>query len=54
MPMNPLWIVVIIILVVFALGGLPQWGYHSYGAFPSSIGFILVIVLLILLLTGRL
>jgi hypothetical protein len=52
--MSPLWILIIIVLVVFAFGGLPRWGYHSYGAFPSGIGFILVIILVVLLLTGRL
>jgi hypothetical protein len=49
-----LTIVLIVLLLVFVLGGLPQWGYHSYGAYPSSIGVILIIVLIVMLLTGRL
>ena len=35
-------------------GGLPNWGYHNYGYGPSGIGGIILIILLILLLTGRL
>ena len=49
--MNLILLVVVILLVV---GGLPNWGYHQYGYGPSGIGGLILIVLLILLLTGRL
>ncbi len=45
-------LLVIILLVVF--GGLPQWGFHSYGYAPVGLGSVLLIVLVVLLLTGRL
>ena len=53
--MNLLWLIVVI-LVVFALVGAPGMGpwQHSYGYFPSGIVGLIVIVLIILLLTGRL
>jgi hypothetical protein len=47
-----LLLLLVILLIVF--GGLPNWGYHQYGYGPSSIGTILLIVLVVLLLTGRL
>jgi hypothetical protein len=47
-------LVLVILILVVILGGLPQWGYHSYGYYPSGLGTILVIVLVVLLLTGRL
>ena len=42
------------IVLVFLFGGLPRWGYHSYGYAPSGLAGVLLIVILILLLTGRL
>jgi uncharacterized protein DUF3309 len=47
-------LLLLIILIVLLLGGLPTWGYHSYGYRPSGIVGVIVIILLILLLTGRL
>ena len=46
--------ILIIILVLALLGALPTWGYSSgWGYFPSGgLGLILLIVV-ILLLTGR-
>jgi hypothetical protein len=50
--MNLGWLL-IFILVLLCIGGLPTWGYHSYGYFPSiGLGTILLIVLLLVLL-GR-
>lgn len=46
-----LW-VVLIALIVFSLGGLPNWGWHNYGYYPSGLGFVIVIILLVVLL-GR-
>ena len=47
--------VLIIILILALLGALPTWGHsRSWGYFPSGgLGLILLIVV-ILLLTGRL
>ncbi len=47
-----LLLLIIILLIVF--GGLPTWGYHDYGYGPSGIGGLILIILIILLLTGRL
>jgi hypothetical protein len=46
-------LVLLIILIVLLLGGLPTWGYHSYGYAPSGLVGVLLIVLIVLLLTGR-
>jgi hypothetical protein len=47
--------ILLLILVIFlCLGGLPQWGYHSYGYTPVGLGGVLVLVLVVLFLTGRL
>lgn len=52
--MSTLGIILLVVLVILAFGGLPRWGYHRYGYGPSGlIGTILVIVL-ILALMGRL
>jgi hypothetical protein len=47
--------ILIIILVLLLIGALPTWGYSSgWGYYPSGgLGLVLVI-LIILLLTGRL
>ena len=45
--------VVLIILLVVFFGGLPTWGYHSYGYYPSGLGFVALIVVVVLLLSGR-
>ncbi len=48
----PLILLVVLLLLVF--GGLPNWGYHNYGYAPSGVGGIILLVLVVLLLTGRL
>jgi hypothetical protein len=45
-------LLIVVLLVVF--GGLPQVSRHNYGYGPSGIGGIVLVVLLIMLLTGRL
>jgi hypothetical protein len=47
-------IVLLILLLLIVLGGLPNLGFHSYGYGPSGVGGILLIVVVVLLLTGRL
>lgn len=47
-------IVLIVVLIVLGFGGLPRWGYHRYGYAPSGLTGLIVLILLILLLTGRL
>ena len=47
-------LLLLIVLVLFLLGGLPNWGYHSYGYAPSGLAGVVLVVLLIMLLTGRL
>lgn len=47
-------LVMIFLLLVLVTGGLPQAGWHDYGYGPSGLGGILLIVLIVLLLTGRL
>jgi hypothetical protein len=46
--------ILLIILVLLLIGALPTWGYSkSWGAFPSGgIGLVLLIVI-ILVVTGR-
>ena len=46
----------LIVLLILALGGLPQVSgqWHNLGWGPSSLVLVLVVVLLVLLLTGRL
>lgn len=47
-------LLLLIILVLFLFGGLPHWGYHSYGYAPSGSVGVALIVLVVLLLTGHL
>jgi hypothetical protein len=46
-------LVLLILLILLVVGGLPTWGYHGYGYGPSGVGGLLLIILLIMLLTGR-
>lgn len=47
-------LLLLIVLILFLVGGLPNFGFHSYGYAPSGLAGVLVIVLLVMLLTGRL
>ena len=53
--MNLLWLIVVI-LVIGALLGAPNLGpwNHGYGYYPSGGFGLIVLILIILLLTGRL
>lgn len=47
--------ILLIVLVLIVIGALPTWGHsRSWGYGPSGIGGLLVIILLVMLLTGRL
>jgi Protein of unknown function (DUF3309) len=47
-------LILLIVLVLLLVGGLPRWGYHSYGYGPSGILGVVAVVVLIMFLTGRL
>lgn len=48
-------LILIILLVLAAAGALPTWPYSSgWGPYPSGLLTVLVIILIILLVTGRL
>lgn len=44
----------LIVLLLLVFGGLPNWGYHQYGYGPSGIGGLLLIILVVMLFSGRL
>jgi len=47
--------ILLILLVLIVIGALPTWPHsRSWGYAPSGIAGLIVVVLLILLLTGRL
>ena len=46
--------ILLVVLVLVVIGALPAWPYsNSWGYYPSGIAGLVVVVLLILLLTGR-
>jgi len=47
-------LILLIVLLMVVFGGLPNWGYHSYGYRPSGIGGLLLVIAVVLFLTGRL
>ena len=47
-------LVLLVLVVLLVVGGLPTWGYHQMGYGPSGVGGLLLIIVLILLLSGRL
>jgi len=47
-------LILLVILLLIVFGGLPNLGFHSYGYAPSGIGGILLVVVIVMLLTGRL
>lgn len=47
--------ILLIILVLVLIGALPSWGYsRGWGPFPSGIVGVILVIVIILLLTGRL
>ena len=50
----PISTILIIVLVLLLVGALPNWGYsRSWGAYPSGILGIILLVVIVLLLMGR-
>jgi hypothetical protein len=47
-------LILLIILVLFLVGGLPNWGYHKLGFAPSGIAGVVLLVVVVMMLTGRL
>jgi hypothetical protein len=48
-------LILVVLLIVLLFGAFPSWGYsRSWGYGPSGIVGFLLIVVLILMLTGRL
>lgn len=47
--------ILIVLLALIAIGAFPVWPHSlGYGYYPSGIGGIVLIILIVLLLTGRL
>lgn len=47
--------ILLIILILFLIGALPTWPHsRGWGYYPSGMVGLVVVILLILLLTGRL
>jgi hypothetical protein len=47
-------LILLIVVLVLLFGGLPTWGYHSYGYAPVGVLGVILIVVVVLLLMGRL
>ena len=53
--MSPLGLMIVGALLLALFGGLPHWGYSAgWGYGPSGLIGIVLIVVVVLLLTGRL
>jgi hypothetical protein len=47
--------ILIVILILIVIGALPTWPYSSgWGPYPSGVVGVIVLVLLLLVMTGRL
>ena len=47
--------ILLVILILVLLGALPSWPYSKgWGYYPSGIVGVVVLILIVLLLTGRL
>lgn len=47
-------LILLIVLVLFLVGGLPNWGYHRFGFAPSGVFGVVLLIVVFMLLTGRL
>ena len=51
----PLGTIILIVLVLLLVGALPSWGHsRSWGPYPSGLIGIILVIVVIMLLTGRL
>lgn len=46
--------ILLIILILLLIGSVPAWPYATWGYGPSGTLTILIVILIVLLLTGRL
>lgn len=46
-------LLILLLILLIIVGGLPTWGYHNLGYGPSGIGGLVLIILILLLVTGR-
>ena len=50
----PLGTILLIILVILLIGAIPTWPYSAaWGPFPAGILGVILVIVLILVLTGR-
>jgi Protein of unknown function (DUF3309) len=49
---RPRGLLLLLLIMLFLVGGLPHWGSHSYGYGPSGIAVGLVLVGVVLLRIG--
>ena len=47
-------LILLIVLVLFLVGALPNWGYHKLGFAPSGIAGVVLLIVVAMMLTGRL
>jgi hypothetical protein len=47
-------LILLIVLLLFLVGALPNWGYHRFGFAPSGLAGVVLLVMVVLLLSGRL
>ena len=47
-------LILLIVLVLFLVGALPNWGYHKFGFAPSGIVGVVLLIVVAMMLTGRL
>ncbi len=52
--MSTLGVILLVVLLILAFGGLPRWGYHRYGYGPSGLMGTILVIVLVLALMGRL
>ena len=48
-----LGIILVVVLLCLIIGAWPSFGFHSYGAYPSGILGLILLVVIVLALTGR-
>ena len=46
-------LILLVVVLLLLFGGLPTWGYHSYGWGISGLGGLLLVILIVLLVLGR-